>query len=57
MIKFLVLIKESDIPLGYIQGKDKRELGLQLVKLCRQNHMTTKDVKLICIQLDKKENL
>ena len=57
MIKYKVIIKESDVPLGTIQGKDKRELGLQLVKLCKQNHMTTKDVKLVCIQFDKQENL
>lgn len=35
MIKYKVIIKESDIPLGIIEGKDKRELGLQLVKLCK----------------------
>lgn len=60
MIKYKVLVKQVDdsfTDFGTIEGKDKRELGLALHKLCHAHNIEIGNVKLECIEFDKKEIL
>ena len=64
MIEYAVLIKgidESFIEIGTIKGKNKRELALQLNKLCHAHNIDLKSdtikLKLKTPNFDKLENL
>lgn len=60
MIKYKVLVRQVDntfTNFGTIEGKNKRELALQLNKLCHAHNIELGKVKLECIQFDKTENL
>lgn len=60
MIKYKVLVQQEDnsyIEYGTIEGKNKRDLAIELNNLRKKHNIALDKIKLSCIEFDKEENL
>ena len=62
MIKYKVFVsndnnKDDFTEIGIIEGWDKIDLAIQLNRLKYEHNVKTKNIKLECIEFDKKEKI